>query len=685
MKLIGVRINLAETLPNIKKTLKEEWYPFFDAYRLEENISNISDRELLGKLSQINKTLSNTERFLYTPTKEGPSISVHAIVGKNGCGKSTLLEIILRIINNLAYLTIREEERNDSAILCWSEGMSATLFFLTTNEEDSEKCCYLSCSCDKKVVIEDEIDYKFDSSINHFNQKVLNKYRIPLEHLFYSIVVNYSHYSLNTKEIYRMDDFSSIVDQQIDDMGRKLYYSDNTPAFIVRKKHWLNGLFHKNDGYLTPIVINPMRIDGNIDINREISLSRTRLMGILSIDPNFLDGYIANYYKVSFCIDKTIDKCKDQENIWEHNYRKEGSGILSKKYIYVLLEIYDLWREIFDIKSNKRNGNAYFYYTCTAKDLRYDLLYEMSFIETQIHTDLLYLAYKTISISFKYNGYSMRGPGALKGLVGKIYKTHTHVTSKVHQTINHLKYRLLNEKKQSDWKSLKGTNYFKIEAVNQNLNIDRVIERLYPPIYKMDIELSMLDTEEVVTLNTMSSGERQMLYSMSSILYHLLNLKSIKSDEFRIKYRNVNILLDEVEMYYHPEYQRQFVGKLLGLIGNLKLKKKDVCSINICIVTHSPFLLSDILRRNILFLEDGKVVNDEVEGETFGANVYDILKNGFFLKENALGYFVNQKIKLVLEYINNPNETKMTKKDAKELIDLLGDPLIRGYLSLNLR
>lgn len=685
MKLIGVRLNLAETLPNVKKTLQEEWYPFFDAYRLEENISSLSDRELLGKLSQINKTLSNTERFLYTPTKEGPSISVHAIVGKNGCGKSTLLEIILRIINNLAYLTIREEERNASAILCWAGGVSATLFFLTTDEEGSEKCCYLSCSRDKKVVIEDEIDYKFDSSIDDFNQKVLNKYRIPLEHLFYSIVVNYSHYSLNTKEIYRMDDFSSVVDQLIDDMGRKLYYADSTPAFTVRKKHWINGLFHKNDGYLTPIVINPMRIDGNIDINREISLSRTRLMGILSVDPKFLDGYIANYYKVSFSIDKTIDKCKDQENIWEHNYRKEGSGILSKKYIYVLLKIYNLWCDIFGIKSNKLNGRAYFYYTCSAKDLRYDLLYEMSFIETQIHTALLYLAYKTISISFKYNGYSMRGPGALKGLVGMIYKTHTHVTSKVHQTVNHLKHRLLNDEKRSDWESLKDTNYFKIEVVKQNLNIDRVIEWLYPPIYKMDIELSMPDTKEVVTLNTMSSGERQMLYSMSSILYHLLNLKSIKNDKFRIKYRNVNILLDEVEMYYHPEYQRQFIGKLLGLIGNLKLKKKDVCSINICIVTHSPFLLSDILRRNILFLEDGKVVNDEVEDETFGANVYDILRNGFFLKENALGYFVNQKIKLVLEYINNPNETKMTKKDAKELIDFIGDPLIKGYLSLNLR
>ncbi|VTP91800.1 hypothetical protein [Sphingobacterium daejeonense] len=41
---------------------------------------------------------------------------------------------------------------------------------------------------------------------------------------------------------------------------------------------WLNGLFHKNDGYKTPLVITPWRDQGNIDINVELHLAQTRIL-----------------------------------------------------------------------------------------------------------------------------------------------------------------------------------------------------------------------------------------------------------------------------------------------------------------------------------------------------------------------------------------------------------------------
>lgn len=683
MKLIGVRINQTETLPEVKKILAEEWYPFFDVYRLKEHISNLSDEEFLDKISCINKADKNfCERLLYTPDKEnGPIISVHAIVGKNGYGKSTLLEIVLRLINNLACLTIGDEKRNESPDFCWAEGISATLFFSITDENSFDKCCYLSCLPEKIVVIKDETGYKFDSSENCAKLKVLDNYRIPLEHLFYSIMVNYSHYSLNTKEVYGIVKDKYFAEQLVDDAGRKLYYAHEISASFVRRKHWLNRLFHKNDGYLTPIVTNPLKIDGNIDINKEISLSKTRLIGILCMNPNFLSGYTAINLRVSFPIDKTINKFKDQEYVWERTYYKNGKGFYSKKYKDALLNIYYLWCNKFKVKFENKDGNPYFYYVSSAKDLSHTLSFEMTSIESQIHTCLLYLAYKSISISSKYDDYSIRSAGTLQKVVDKIYQTHTPITLKVHQTIYHLRNRLLSEENQSDWEEVTHAISLKI----QNLNIDEIIKRLYPPIYDVDVELKRSDDTRVVTLATMSSGERQMLYSMSSIFYHLLNLKSIKEDKSHIKYRNVNILLDEVEMYYHPEYQRQFLAILLELIDRLNLNKTDIYSINICIVTHSPFLLSDILRRNILFMEDGNVVNDNVKGETFGANVYDILRNGFFLKENALGCFVNEKIKSVLEYINNPEGMNIKREEAQELINFIGDPLIKGYLSLNMK
>lgn len=61
----------------------------------------------------------------------------------------------------------------------------------------------------------------------------------------------------------------------------------------------------------------------------------------------------------------------------------------------------------------------------------------------------------------------------------------------------------------------------------------------------------------------MSSGERQMLYSLSYVLYHIKNIQSVKEDENRVGYHNICLIFDEVELYYHPDYQRRFLGMLL--------------------------------------------------------------------------------------------------------------------------
>jgi hypothetical protein len=65
------------------------------------------------------------------------------------------------------------------------------------------------------------------------------------------------------------------------------------------------------------------------------------------------------------------------------------------------------------------------------------------------------------------------------------------------------------------------------------------------------------------------------------------------------------------------------------------------------------------------------------------------LKNGFFLDENALGCFVNKKIKEVIEFIENNNKktntqlsniNEITEEEANEIVKLIGDPFLKGYL-----
>ena len=174
---------------------------------------------------------------------------------------------------------------------------------------------------------------------------------------------------------------------------------------------------------------------------------------------------------------------------------------------------------------------------------------------------------------------------------------------------------------------------------------------------------------ERFSLGSMSSGERQFLNSISYALYHIKNLEGVNDGNNRVHYSHINLILDEAELYYHPEYQRRYVKMLLETLSWCNFSRDKIRSINIIVVTHSPFILSDVVNDNVLYLENGE--KRIQKKETFGANFYDMLYNSFFFEKNAIGEIASEVIK---ELMKNP------KKMTDALCDILGDPLIRGYL-----
>ena len=87
--------------------------------------------------------------------------------------------------------------------------------------------------------------------------------------------------------------------------------------------------------------------------------------------------------------------------------------------------------------------------------------------------------------------------------------------------------------------------------------------------------------------------------------------------------------MDEVELYFHPDLQRKFVKLLVDALNNSTWSQ--IASINITLVTHSPFVLSDIPACNVLCLSRGKV--EDVYDRTFAANIHDLLNNTFILPD----------------------------------------------------
>jgi hypothetical protein len=187
--------------------------------------------------------------------------------------------------------------------------------------------------------------------------------------------------------------------------------------------------------------------------------------------------------------------------------------------------------------------------------------------------------------------------------------------------------------------------------------------RIAPPF--MDIEFAIrdnVDQNAKITLSSLSSGERQQIYAISSILYHLDNLNSVRYDSSakdRIAYQNILIILEEVELYFHPELQQQFIKYLLDGIEQIPLESLN--AVHIIIVTHSPYVLSDIPKNNVLALgKNGLPTITPLL--TFCGNIHEMLKNSFFSSNGSQGYFAQWEVGYLLACLdihkkyNNQND-----------------------------
>ena len=157
---------------------------------------------------------------------------------------------------------------------------------------------------------------------------------------------------------------------------------------------------------------------------------------------------------------------------------------------------------------------------------------------------------------------------------------------------------------------------------------------------------------------------------------------------------NVVILIDEGETYLHPKWQREFIMNFISVIPKLLEEKSINNEINIQIIltSNTPFLISDLPRENIIFLENknGRCnVHKSMDLEqTFGANIHTLLRNSFFM-DNTIGKFAYRKINEVICWIKmveeqqNNNCYKVNEENEnriKCIIDNIGEPLIKNKL-----
>lgn len=640
--IVGLYVD-SECDEHLKKNLEGGYYLFNEWCELKD-----------GKVQLLERRKPEDNFF-------GSNISIQAIVGKNGSGKSSVLELMYRMINNFAVHLVKKQKRRAAEAMYHIEGVYSDLYFVKGNTLGSLICRgeFIGFSFG-----EHKISFsKRDSEFSEFTlyEELKNEELIEIAKMFfYSIVTNYS--------------LQSFIDFD--------YKTERATRFITNEKSgidssaiWINSLFHKNDGYLTPIVLNPYRHNGTIDLRKEYQLTNARLSSILIESKRnrreFIEGYQLN--SIEYKYEPLIILPK-------FNYGK-NKNINLDDLIYKFLNLDDrsftsiILRE-YGLKSNPFE------------------------IEPHIVSHI-YLVYKTLSIASKYPSFSSfdrfdniskfediadeNDERDLIALVREIKRHKSHITLKIRQTLKYLQwsYQNLQTPPHLDF-DFSYDEYVERLVLSKPLKgLDDITEHLPPPFFSFNIKLEKTKSEDgkpnvPILFQRMSSGERQFIYTMSTFVYHIKNILSIQQSN-RVRYRSINLILDEVELCFHPEYQRLFVDNLIRTIQRLKLNTH--CSFNIIIATHSPFVLSDIPMCNILHLKNGIVQSKEQFKNPFGANINDILYQSFFLENGFIGEYARKKILKVVGLLNKPLESIINQKEnIKETISYVGEPLIQKQL-----
>lgn len=649
-------------------------YLWIDGYKNLKNFEVNLNPAYIGNMSKEKNKSKKFKVILKEKTNHlnifGENLNIMTLIGQNGSGKSNIVNVLSSILRNLSlchnakFYDENEYDDNNIPINCK---------FCLVIKSNGKFSAYCSDNCINNIEIE------LTTKENEFlNAEYHDVFKSPC--LFRKRKLNQSEIKINAakfKPFYRKDD-STPVDftrwNGIDDISKiklnNYFYYDRFRLYDTVRN--LIELYKFNKKNNLKIFKEEKRLLFNkyspyLDIYEALGWAYDRIKNKTPTDGT---------YPIISLLGENIENIKTK--IKNNSYLKKTIDSLLEDVLpilfitYTLGEIFNLienyeldenWKyiikSVIGIKSNCKTNN--FEIKKITKEIRlsiYKKLNEKLFGTRPVKHGLF------VKTSAKLpNNYDSE---RLKSMLSE-YINYEEKTSK--KEILRDKYCLLNGK---------------IIQLKEPVNFEDINK---PHIAEIEVlkgiskNLYMNDNKNFYDFMSLSTGEQRILRFFADVYYCAAELK----DEYET---NV-FLFDEVDLSWHPEWQRRMIYYIKDIFDNI-IPSNSKRKVNIIFTTHSPFILSDMPRNNVILLARNKNDNTIVVqniNDTFGANIHDLFNNNFFLGDCrsfcTIGEFAKNKIEKIQTELSQKSNTHKLPSGSAELleqINIIGEPIIRTAL-----
>ncbi|ELS00881.1 putative ATP-binding protein involved in virulence [Xenococcus sp. PCC 7305] len=170
------------------------------------------------------------------------------------------------------------------------------------------------------------------------------------------------------------------------------------------------------------------------------------------------------------------------------------------------------------------------------------------------------------------------------------------------------------------------------------------VRRSPPPL-----SLTLIKNGESLVINQLSDGEKSLIAMIGDLAKRLVIANPSLDDPLE---GEGIVLIDEIELHLHPQWQREIIPKLLTIFPNCQF----------FITTHSPQVLSNVQKESIFILEDFKVLAETPH--SYGRDSNSILYDLFNVPNRP--QHTQEIIDKMFDLMKN--EDKYSLSEAKELL-----------------